>query len=651
MLFRVRPEGAPLARLVVLILGFATAVRVAQAQDELLRELRSVGGVRITGNRHAGDRELGQLLKTRARGPWPWSDRPALRVDFLRADTAAVRSYYRHLGYLDASAGWRLLPRRDPNQVDIEFMVEEGMRTDIRSVTLDLQRRDLERDLRRHLYARERRPFDPAFLQLDTLVISSLYQDHGYRPHVTAAVTVDSAARAADVRYLVHEGPLYKVGDVYVSGYVKVPERLVTRELLIQRGDTYSRDRVLRSSERLYETGLFDQVQITSLPDSTQTLVEYDLRVRERKPRWIDAAIGSGTDERFRATASWGHRNLFRRGVQSAVTGIVAWYGSGDFERARAEYSLVEPWLFGKRIRGQLTPFIEAKDDRPDPRWITHQRFTGFNIEMRRQLNRWSKVALSEQNIWARQELQVLVPVDSATADSIDRATVPNYRTHLLQLSFARDTRDNPILTTRGGALYVLGELAGGPLGGNTNYTKAEAVPAWYTPIRRFLLATRVRAGVMAPFKEQASISPSQDPRVASVPLENRFRTGGVNALRGYAESSIPPTGGLAVIAATAELRAPIARISKLGSIGAELFVDVGNVWTRPGAIRINKFAPSLSRVPLGGDDVRWVFGVGPRLETPIGPLRFDWSWNLRPVTGVRGYLAPVLQFAIGPSF
>jgi outer membrane protein insertion porin family len=651
MLRRVRPEGAPLSRVIVVLLGLAVAASPGRAEDELLQELKSVHDVRITGNHHLGDRDLRDVLKTRARGRWPWSDRPALRIDFLRADTAAVRSTYRHLGYLDAQASWRLIPRKSPDEVDVEFLVDEGPRTDIGAVTLVLTRHDLDKDIRKRIYAKPKRPFDPAYLQLDTLVISSLYQDHGYRPHVVASARIDSATRRANIRYDVVEGPLYQVGDVYVSGYRQVPERLITRELLIKHGDTYSLDKVLRSQERLYDTGLFDQVQITSLPDSTRTLVEYDLRVRERKPRWIEAAIGSGSDERFRLSASWGHRNLFHRGIQSSVTGLVSLYGTGDFQRARLDYSLVEPWLFNTRTRGQIAPFVERKNDRSDPRWVNEQRFVGFNVVFHRDLNRWTQTALTFQNVWAEQKLQYLQVLDPVTLDSINTATLPQYRTHLVQLSFARDTRDSPIVATRGSAIYLLGELAGGPLGGSTNYTKVEVVPSWYTPRRRFIVATRVRAGVMAPFHETGAISPGEDPRVASVPLENRFRVGGVNSVRGYAENTIPPTGGLSVVLGTVELRAPLAQISKLGSIGVELFAEGGNAWTRPGAMRLGNFAPTVSRTPLGGDDVRWVFGVGPRLETPIGPLRFDWSWNLRPVTDVRGYLVPVLQFAIGPSF
>jgi len=50
---------------------------------------------------------------------------------------------------------------------------------------------------------------------------------------------------------------------------------------------------------------------------------------------------------------------------------------------------------------------------------------------------------------------------------------------------------------------------------------------------------------------------------------------------------------------------------------------------------------------------VRYVFGIGPRLDLPIGPLRVDVSWNARPSnegTGTRGYLERRFQFAIGPS-
>jgi outer membrane protein assembly factor BamA len=56
----------------------------------------------------------------------------------------------------------------------------------------------------------------------------------------------------------------------------------------------------------------------------------------------------------------------------------------------------------------------------------------------------------------------------------------------------------------------------------------------------------------------------------------------------------------------------------------------------------------------MGPNDVLYVFGLGPRLNLPIGPVRLDFTWGLRPSVnsdGTRSFPVHRLQFAIGPSF
>src|SRR5439155_786201 len=81
--------------------------------------------------------------------------------------------------------------------------------------------------------------------------------------------------------------------------------------------------------------------------------------VHERPRRWIDAGVGSGTAERFRATAEWGHRNLFSRGFQGALSSRVAFDGGGRFLLSHTELPLLEPWLLRTRTRAVLTPSYE----------------------------------------------------------------------------------------------------------------------------------------------------------------------------------------------------------------------------------------------------------------------------------------------------
>ena len=542
----------------------------------------------------------------------------------------------------------------------VTFRIVEGRPSHIREVRLPGARAISARELSRRLWAKAGNPFDPAYLQLDTLRLSELYEEKGYRPHVIAEAWRDSIdSLRVTVRYTIDEGVPYHFGQVSITGRQNVNENLVRRELVMPPGGIYQRSRVIRSQERLYDTGLFSQVQIEPLPDSTRTVMDLALRLRERRPRWLDAGIGSGTEERFQLTSEWGHRNVLGRGLQAVATTRLSFNtirGKTDFQRFHVEGSLLEPWLLRSRTRGQVTPYYERDQDRAALLWVVRQEFQGFNFVLRRELNRFARLNLAQENLYARQEFQLVpppentAPLDSATLDSLHNIVVPKYTTHRLSLGFERDTRDNPFRTARGSAIVTAIDVAGGPLRGTSSFRKAQIATSWYTPFREgWVFASRLVGGVVQPFGPTPQFSPSSivDREVARVPLEDRFRIGGVNSLRFYDENSIPPagSGGLAMLQGNLELRIPTPlRLPFLGRIGIETYLDAGNVWARQGYI--------LWRHLGSGTDesdpnlVRYVVGFGPRVDLPVGPLRLDVSWRVRPTPS-----HAKLQFAIGPSF
>src|SRR5262249_11259589 len=135
------------------------------------------------------------------------------------------------------------------------------------------------------------------------------------------------------VTYDADEGPLYHVGSVYphTIGKVAVNDRLVRRELLLKPASVFKYSKVIESHERLYETGLFSQVLIEPLPDSTNTVMDFNLSLRERKPRWFDAGVGSGTEERFSFIGEWGHRNILGDGLQGVLDGRMSLDRKGQY--------------------------------------------------------------------------------------------------------------------------------------------------------------------------------------------------------------------------------------------------------------------------------------------------------------------------------
>ena len=624
----------------------------ARAGEDFLSQLQTVAEIRFQGLQHVPVKELRRALRTPWPSMWPWADEVPFRLDFLSADTAAIRTAYREHGFLDARVeSVRVTPARNKlkPQVVITYFLSEGRRSVIHSVDLTGNPHYAAEPLLKKLFARPGRPFNPGYMTADTARISQLYQDRGYKPTVIPEARRDSLdPLVVRITHHVTEGPLYHFGAVYLSSPAElhVQERLIRRELLIRPGDIYRTSKVDESQQRLYETGLFSQVHMTALPDSSNAAVEFDLRVRERKPRWVDAGLGSSTSERFRFTGEWGHRNIWGHAIQGAVGGRLSLDSRGRFLLARGEGSVLEPWLFGLRIRGLVTPYYEKGVDRTDTTSVRRYDARGFKFELRRDLAIRTRFVLIQDNTYVNQSFDLLQ--SDSTTDEVPR----HYAKHSVLLGYEGDLRDNPLNPVLGSYVTASGQVAGGPLGGgNYVFTKSQVLAAWYRPVgtHGWSCGWRVGGGIIRPFGAVAGFTPGTiDADVNRVPSLDRFHIGGVNSVRGYVENEITPEGGLVMMLGNAEVRIPL-----IGPFGIEAYADAGNVWARSSDIKVAHLVPHVTREERTPSDMRYVLGLGGRLNLPFGPLRIDFTWNVQPDRGQAGprWLVAEPQFAIGPAF
>jgi hypothetical protein len=70
------------------------------------------------------------------------------------------------------------------------------------------------------------------------------------------------------------------------------------------------------------------------------------------------------------------------------------------------------------------------------------------------------------------------------------------------------------------------------------------------------------------------------------------------------------------MLAFSEELRAMLR-----GNLGGVLFLDAGNVWAESWSINLS--------------DLRYAVGPGLRYQTPVGPLRLDFGYQLNPIPGL----------------
>jgi outer membrane protein insertion porin family len=199
--------------------------------------------------------------------------------------------------------------------------------------------------------------------------------------------------------------------------------------------------------------------------------------------------------------------------------------------------------------------------------------------------------------------------------------------TSAIRLGFDRDTRNRRYDATRGSNYNVAIKYAGGPLGGDFEFTKLEATSSWYLPFKwDTTFHWRVAGGLVSENRE------------GGLPVFERFNLGGLSTVRGFDFGDISPRdnegdriGGRKMWYTNLEYIFPLFKDAGLKGL---VFLDAGD---------------SIDRdFPGDFDRVRYSAGFGFRWLSPLGPLRLEWGKNLDPVGDEK---RSSWDFSIGGTF
>jgi outer membrane protein insertion porin family len=593
-----------------------------------------VSKIEIVGNEVFSDGKLKGVMKTKERSVLRPFRKSAFRKDFLQADIESILGLYRRHGHLKARIDSQRVDRvRKGKAVRIYLDVFEGPRTMVDAINLEGVSALTEKQLRKGLRLKEGSPFDPYAVEDDKRKLLGDYAEAG---HIYASVSDNTVFNGdrAHVYYIIKEGILARAGAVHVEGNKVTGKWLVRREVALRQGDVLRRSRLVRTQQRIYDTGLYSDVRLSPLTgDSVASVVDLMIIVKERKMAWVGTGIGYGSSDQLRVFGEWGHRNILRSGQRfftSANFAFGRWLlneRKAVLDESRFEIGTVEPWLFGTRTAGQLVGYREYKKET-----AFSEEFDGFTFTAKRDLSAHSKLFVSYDNRWVH------------TTDPA--APWREYITRSLYLSSVRDTRDDIFDPGRGSFQDLSWKVAGGVLGGNYSFQKVSGSSSWYYPLGGMVLATRVKVGFAEPFGEARGITSWE-----RIPFEERFRTGGATSVRGYRENDeVGPrdvegtvTGGRFLLLTNLEARFPL-----FWRISGALFLDGGSVWKNPSDVRLRDFDPGISKV--GDSDYRYSYGAGLRLETPVGPVRVDYGRKLR-LSDYDGDDRGQFHFSLGQAF
>jgi outer membrane protein assembly complex protein YaeT len=578
-----------------------------------------VAKLRFEGVEAFETRALEDHLLTAAPSWKPWVPDPSFDEQTLREDLDRVVGLYREWGYYEAQAEYELDWNRGRSKVRILIRVHEGepVRVAERSILLPAgpwlaspQRDALLADLplaEGAIFgaAPYRKAKDELVRRLANLA----------RPEASleGGAEVDLEQRSARVRWAVDPGPEVHFGPVSVEGLVDVDAELVLRELALDEGDLFSAAALDAGQRSIYGLGLFRSVTVQGKrpgPEAEAPEGRRDwpvvVRVEERPPRTVRIAVGYGTEDSFRARVGWTHRNF---------------YGAARTLELTAKYSSLVAGLESRLTQPRfLDPLLRLETEAS----LLHETEPSFTA------NRLGAGLMLQRPLrgpWTGRVGYRLEFADIVDLDADDPSGEESSRLSTLLLGLERSTVDDPLQPRAGTRIDLRVEPTLAALGSDRSFVTLAAEGRAFFPLGPAVLALRLRLG---------AVQPVAGSERGDVPIFKRLFSGGSTSVRGFDYQKLgplddygDPLGGLTRTEGSVELRFPLWRW-----IGGVAFFDVGQVDPAPFA--------------FDADDVYYSVGPGIRVNTPVGPLGFDFGYALRRPAGEDRWR---LHFSVGTAF
>lgn len=596
-----------------------------------------VSQVRFLGNASLSASDLlARLQHTRYEWykPWHWvtgAGRPD--TDLLEADAVAIARAYFDRGFLDAKVSPPEIERISRHRLRVTYKIEEGPPYRIHRVTVRPAPKDRGGDqpadgtafaetagYRVEGTIAEREEYVSAILPLlrqagvapdrmasqsavDEAVrlIERYYGDQGLadsRVRVYRQAEPELTGALALV-FEIHKGTLTRIRAVRFVGNAQTKDRVLRRELAVLPGDLYNQTRIDVSANRLRNLGYFSSVAVVSqrVPDTDQTDLVFE--VEEQRVGQAMLSLGFSDIDQLSGALEISHGNFDLRDWPPV--------GGGQKIRARAivgtrrndvEFSFTEPWLFERRLALGFDAF------RSEKRYLSddyNQRNTGGAISLTRPVGRFERLRLA----YSLEEISIYDVAENASP--IIREEAGDRLKSALTLTLSRDTRDRVFIPTRGHYLSASASFAGGPLGGETDIYSLELSATQHVPVRDgHVLSLRARAAVV-----------DTHSGAERVPIFDRYFLGGATTIRGFGFRDVGPRdergetiGGRSMAFGSIEYTVRLG-----GPFRAATFYDIGLV---------DADAYSWAAEPNSS------WGVGLRVDIPMLPLRFDYSWPLQ---------------------
>lgn len=551
--------------------------------------------------------------------------------NLLSRDVDAIKDLYRANGFRDAEVTAKVDDDYGGKKGDLAVFIQihEGKQWLVATLTLNGVSNQDEKNLQAMLQSIPGQPFSETNVALDRENVLAYYYNGGF-PNASFEWSYEPAPEPnqVDLKFVVSEGRRQFVRQVLINGYEATLPQLVHRQILLNPGEPLSQAKMLETQRKLYDLGIFSQVDVALQNPEGNEQYKYVLYQLEESRKY-SASVGLGAEI---ARIGGSQTNLESPAGQAGFSPRVSFdisrlnfLGRAHTVSFRSRVSTLQRRALityvAPQFRGNQNldlSFTTLFDDSRDIRTFSARRW-----EASTQIGqRWTRSKTLFYRFSYRR-----VGVDEGTLkirpELIPQLSQP-VRVGMFSAGYVDDRRDNPADSRRGTYNQLDLGVASKFFGSQADFSRLLARNSTYHPLgSKLVLARTIVFGWLNPLRIDSSL-----PFAEQIPLPERFFGGGASTLRAFPQNQAGPRdpvtgfplGGNTILIIGTELRFPL-----FGqNLGGVLFHDAGNVYSKVQSVSFRFH----QRNEQDFDYMVHGVGFGIRYRTPVGPIRADFSFS-----------------------
>ena len=567
--------------------------------------------ISFVGNRDFSDRRLRRVLESKQAGIFrTLIQRDTFIGDRVQFDRQVLTDFYRSRGYpdftiLSVSSEFS----RERNAFFVTFNVQEGQKYTYGEITAtsDLPEIDVPA-YRAAIRIKPGQTYSPVDIDntIARLERLAVQQDLDF-VRVEPRVTRDDRNLRLSIEFAIVRGPRIFVERIDIEGNATTLDRVIRRPFTAVEGDPFNPREIREASSRIQALGFFTKADVVPREGSTPDQVIVDVDVEEAPTGSLGFGATYSGSAGFGLTFNFSERNFLGRG-QALSFDISSGAGTGTYS-----FSFREPAFLGRDVAYYFTASYSQSSSAQSTDYDTTYGtiVTGFQFP----LNEFTRLGV---NVFGE-----LTEISNVPAASSAILIAEGARGLEWTIGAGYDVTYRTLrtgLNPDAGVLLRWSQDFGG-IAGDVSYVKTELLAVGETTVLNGEVTLR------AIFEGGAFSSLSGGPSRVT----DRFFLNG--KMRGFDYYGVGPRelgvgtnmdalGGNLFAVAKFEAEFPLGLPEEYGIHGG-VFLDVGSVWG------LDNTAGTGGAVD-DGFHLRSVAGVSLFWETPIGPLRFNFSKALQ---------------------